>query len=282
MNRFIGKIPMTKTFAVIGDPIDHSLSPNIHNAAFRELKLDCTYIAYRIPHGELEEGLESLKKIKIEGFNVTIPHKVEIMKYLDKVDKGCGLIGASNTVTNSNGELKGYNTDMDGFLEPIKRKNITVKDAKILLLGAGGAARAIVAGFTKEKASSITIANRTKEKAISMSQFAQKIGAKTNAISFDEIGNSVSEYKFIVNSTSIGLKNEPTPVPTETINDNSVVYDVVYMPMNTDLIKKSKERGATIIYGYEMLLGQAVRSFEIWHGIKASYKAMKRAIFGGF
>ncbi len=273
---------MTKTYAVIGDPIDHSLSPNIHNAAFKELGLDCTYIAYRIQKGELEVGLESLKKIKIAGFNVTIPHKVEIMKYLDKVDEDCSIIGASNTVSSNDGELKGYNTDMDGFLEPIKKKNIAIEGAKILLLGAGGAARAIVAGFAKEKADSITIVNRTKEKAASLSQFAHKIGIDANAISFDEIGNSVSEYKFIVNATSIGLKNEPTPIPTETIDQNSIVYDIVYMPMNTDLIKKSKQKGATIIYGYEMLLGQATRAFEIWHATKAPYEAMKRAILGGF
>ena len=111
---------MSKTFAVIGDPIDHSLSPNIHSAAFRELNVDCSYIAYRIQKGELEEGVESLKKIKIDGFNVTIPHKIEMMKYLDKLDESCSIIGAVNTVTNDNGILKGYNTDMDGFLDPFK------------------------------------------------------------------------------------------------------------------------------------------------------------------
>ncbi|MDX1533736.1 MAG: shikimate dehydrogenase, partial [Nitrosopumilaceae archaeon] len=106
---------MVKTYAVIGDPIDHSLSPNIHNAAFKELELDCTYIAYRIPKGELEEGIDALKKINISGFNVTIPHKVEMMKYLDKVDEDCSIIGATNTVTFADGILKGYNTDMEGF-----------------------------------------------------------------------------------------------------------------------------------------------------------------------
>lgn len=273
---------MSKTYAVIGDPIDHSLSPNIHNAAFKELGLDCTYIAYRIPKGELVEGLESLKKIQIAGFNVTIPHKIEIMKYLDRVDKDCSLIGASNTVTNNDGELIGYNTDMDGFLEPIKKKKISIKGTDVLLLGAGGAARAIIAGFAKEQASSMTIVNRTKDKAVSITQFAKKIGIKANVVSFDDIKNSISEYKFVVNATTIGLKNEPTPIPTEKIGKNTVVYDIVYLPMNTDLIKKSKEKGATIIYGYEMLLGQAVKAFEIWHGVKAPYEAMKRALFGGF
>ena len=272
---------MTKTYALIGDPIDHSLSPNIHNAAFIELGLDCTYIAYRIPKGELEEGLEGLKKIKISGFNVTIPHKVEMMKYLDSVDEDCSIIGAANTVSNIDGKFKGFNTDMDGFLEPIKRRNISIKNSKILLLGAGGAARAIVAGLAKESVGSITIANRTKDHAISLTKFAQKIGVDASPISLDEL-DETTVYNFIVNATSIGLKNEPSPIHKKAINQKTVVYDIVYMPIQTDLIKKSKEMKATVIYGYEMLLGQATRAFEIWHNIKAPYETMKKAMLGVF
>jgi shikimate dehydrogenase len=273
---------MTKTYAVIGDPIDHSLSPIIHNAAFKELQLDCTYIAYRIPKGELADGLEGLKKIKISGFNVTIPHKIEIMKYLDNVDEGCSIIGASNTVSNNDGMLKGYNTDMDGFLEPIKRKNLPIEGKEVLLLGAGGAARAIVAGLAKEKVGMITIANRTKDKAVTLEHFAQKIGAETNSISLEDLGRNTTDYKLIVNATSVGLNDEPSPIPDKIINENSIVYDIVYMPLNTDLIKKAKKVEATIIYGYEMLLGQAIRAFEIWHKTKAPYDIMKKAILGGF
>ena len=156
---------MGKSFAVIGDPINHSLSPIIHSAAFRELNLDSSYIGYRIPKGELESGIEGLKKIKISGFNVTIPHKIEMMKYLDKMDESCSVIGAVNTVVNKEGMLKGYNTDMDGFLEPLKKRNISIQDKKILLIGAGGAARAIIAGMSKEKAEEVDIANRTTKNA---------------------------------------------------------------------------------------------------------------------
>ena len=273
---------MVKTYAVIGDPIDHSLSPNIHNAAFRELELDCTYIAYRIPKDELEEGVESLKKINISGFNVTIPHKIEMMKYLDKVDEGCSIIGATNTVTFSDGILKGYNTDMDGFLDPIKKRNITIKNSKVLLLGAGGASRAIVAAFAKENAKEITIANRTLDKAKDLVEFAKKVGISANAVKLEDAEQFVSTHEFIVNSTSIGLKNESSPIPTDSISEKSIVYDIVYMPMNTDLIKKAKEKDATVIYGYEMLLGQACRAFEIWHEREAPYEVMKKAILGGF
>jgi shikimate dehydrogenase len=272
---------MSKTFAVIGDPIDHSLSPNIHSAAFRELNLENSYIAYRIPKGELSEGIESLKKIKIDGFNVTIPHKVEMMKYLDKMDESCSVIGAVNTVTNTEGILKGYNTDMDGFLDPFKKKEIKIQDTKILLLGAGGAARAIVAGVAKEKAKHITIANRTLQNANNLTQFANKIGLDANAITIENVGDDLKDYDIIVNATSIGLKNEPSPISLESIKPETIVYDIVYMPMNTDFLKKAKGKGAKIIYGYEMLLGQAVRAFEIWHGIEAPYNAMKKALLGG-
>ena len=271
---------MSKTFAVIGDPIDHSLSPNIHSAAFRELNLDCSYIAYRIPKGELEEGIESLKKIKIDGFNVTIPHKIEMMKYIDKLDDSCSIIGAVNTVSNDNGILKGYNTDMDGFLEPFKKKNLSIKNKKILLLGAGGAARAIVAGCTKEHAQAITIANRTIQNANNLVNFSKKIGLDANSIKIEEAGNTAKNYDIIVNATSIGLKNEPSPISLEEIKPQTIVYDIVYMPINTEFLKMAKEKGATIIYGYEMLLGQATRAFEIWHGIEAPYNAMKKALLG--
>ena len=273
---------MAKSFAVIGDPIDHSLSPNIHSAAFRELNLDSSYIGYRIPKGELEGGVEGLKKIKINGFNVTIPHKIEMMKYLDKMDESCSIIGAVNTVVNNEGVLKGYNTDMDGFLEPLKKRNITIQNSKVLLIGAGGAARAIVAGIAKEKAASIDIANRTVEKANNLSEFATKLGLSANVKKIESIDTATENYDIIINATSIGLKDEPSPITFEGINEKTIVYDIVYAPMNTDFIKKAKTKNAIIIYGYEMLLGQAIRAFEIWHEMKAPYNAMKKSLLGGF
>ena len=272
---------MSNTYAVIGDPIDHSLSPNIHNAAFRHLKLDHTYIAYKIPAGELSAGIEALKAIKIAGFNVTIPHKIEMMKFLDEMDTTCKVIGAVNTVLNEDGKLKGYNTDMIGFLDPIKKKNLTIKDSQVLLLGAGGAARAIVTAMVKEKAGKITIVNRTLENANKLAEFAKKIGGNVDTVSIQEANKLITDYKFIINSTSIGMRNEPSPISTENISKDSIVYDIVYQPINTDLIKKSKENGATIIYGYEMLLSQAACSFEIWHKMEAPYDVMKKTLLGG-
>jgi len=273
---------MTKTYAVVGDPIDHSLSPAIHNAAFLFLRLDCTYIAYRIPKFELESGIEALKKIGIAGFNVTIPHKVEMMKLLDEANEECRLVGATNTVVNDNGFLKGYNTDMEGFLDPIRKRNIGCKDLNVLLIGSGGAARAIVAAFAKEKIHKITVANRTKEKADSIVEFARHIGLESDYVDLTQAGEIAGNYKFVVNATSVGLKGVGCPISTKKINKNSIVYDIVYMPVETSLIQQSKSQGATIIYGWEMLLAQAMKSFELWIGRPAPYEAMKLTLLGRF
>jgi len=187
-----------------------------------------------------------------------------------------------NTVSNDNGVLKGYNTDMIGFLDPIKKRNLTIKDSQVILLGAGGAARAIITAMVKEKAGKITIVNRTMENAIKLAEFAKKIGGNVDIVSLQKANKIIADYKFIINSTSIGMKNEPSALSTENIGKDTIVYDIVYQPINTDLVKKSKENGATIIYGYEMLLSQAARAFEIWHKIEPPYDAMKKALLGGF
>ncbi|RNJ78140.1 MAG: shikimate dehydrogenase [Nitrosopumilus sp. H8] len=269
---------MAGTFAVIGDPIDHSLSPNMHSAAFRHLGMDCSYIAYRIMRGELAEGIDALKKIGISGFNVTIPHKVEMVRLLDHIDETCSITGAVNTVSNNGGSLTGYNTDMGGFLEPLERRRVDVKGMTVLLLGAGGAARAIVAGLASKKAGFVTVANRTPEKADELCTFAKRLGLGSDACGFDV---SLKGYDMVVNSTPIGMNGEPSPIQLGDAGEGLVVYDIVYKPMNTDLIKRAKKGGHTVVFGYEMLLGQAVRAFEVWHAKKAPYDAMKRALLGG-
>jgi len=186
-----------------------------------------------------------------------------------------------NTVSNENGRLKGYNTDMIGFLDPIKKRNLTMKNANVMLVGAGGAARAIITAMVKEKASKITIVNRTMENAYQLAVFAKEIGGNVEVVSLDKAEDEISDHKFIINSTSVGMKNEPSILATYDIGDTHVVYDIVYQPINTDLIKKSKENGATIIYGYEMLLSQAACSFEIWHKMEAPYDVMKKTLLGG-
>ncbi|MGI0090053.1 MAG: shikimate dehydrogenase family protein, partial [Nitrosopumilaceae archaeon] len=152
----------------------------------------------------------------------------------------------------------------------------------VLLLGAGGAARAIVAAFAKEKAHKITIANRTKEKAEGLVKFANELGLESEYTDLVNAGNTAGNYKFIVNATSVGMKENATPISTQTINKDNIVYDIVYIPVETELITQSKNQGATVIYGWEMLLGQAMRSFEIWTKREAPYEAMKLTLLGRF
>lgn len=281
MNRHLKMSSMVRTFLVIGDPIDHSLSPNLHNAAFRDLGLDCTYMAYRVLRGELGAGIESCKRIGAAGFNVTIPHKVEVTQYLDELDEAAASMGAVNTVAASDRILKGYNTDRDGFLDPLRRRGISIGGASVLLLGAGGAARAIVAAFAAEGAGNVAIVNRTLPAAKSLADFAEASGLRAEAAGLEEAGCLAAGRDFIINATSLGMQDEPSPVPASSLSPDSTVYDIVYKPMKTDLIRKAKEMGSTIVYGYEMLLGQACRSFEIWHGMEAPYDTMKRALLGG-
>lgn len=272
---------MGGTYAVIGDPIDHSLSPTIHNAAFRELGMDSSYIAYRVPAGELADGIESIRSVGIAGINVTVPHKVAVMGLLDSADDDCRRIGAANTVSfGSDGRAAGHNTDMGGFLDPIWKRNLTVVGSKALVVGAGGAARAIVAALAGEGAVEITIANRTAKRGEELAEFAGGLGAYASAVPLEDAGRAARGCKFIVNAATTGMGGEPSPVPEDAIPADSVVYDIVYRPMTTDLVAKARRRGAEVVYGYEMLVWQACRSFEIWHGTRAPYEAMRGAVLG--
>src|SRR5215213_1813858 len=177
-----------KTYCIIGDPIYHSLSPSMQNSAFNSLGLNCTYIAFRVPRGQLEESINALRAVGISGFNVTIPHKVDILKYIGHLDSSAVKASAVNTVHNVNGILKGYNTDIFGFIEPLRKRNINFNGMNILLLGAGGSARAVIAGFSEMKGiNKITIANRTLEKARQLAKKATDLGLECQVIEMDNI-----------------------------------------------------------------------------------------------
>ncbi len=271
---------MQGTYAVIGDPIDHSLSPAAHNAAFRELGMDSSYIAYRIRRGDLRDGLESLAAARIVGFNVTIPHKVDIMEYLDSTDAECEDVGACNTVSIDGGRLKGHNTDVRGFVDPFTRRDIRVRGRTALVLGSGGAARAVVLGLARSGVSSIVVAARSPARAQDLVALAGRSGVAASHVGMDGAAGAAADSGVIVNATPIGMGGEESPVPAASIGADSVVYDIVYRPMKTALIECALARGATVVYGHEMLVGQAMGSFEIWHGVPAPYGPMRGAILG--
>ncbi|MEM2141494.1 shikimate dehydrogenase [Nitrososphaera sp.] len=271
-----------KTYCIIGDPVHHSLSPGMQNAAFNALGLNCTYIAFRVPASELEASIQSLRSIKIAGFNVTIPHKVAVMKYLDELDATAKKAGAVNTVNNIEGVFKGYNTDMHGFIEPLRRRKVDFEGMSVLLLGAGGAARAIVAALSEEKGiAKVVIANRDQKKAGELARAGEKMGLKCEPLPFDKVTTASPDADLIVNATSIGLSNEPSPVDSH-IKKGSIVYDIVYRPVVTDLIEQAKMAQASVVYGYEMLIEQGARAFEIWTGLEAPREVMKKNLLGIF
>lgn len=273
-----------RTYCIIGDPIHYSLSPGMQNAAFAALGLNCTYIAFRVPPSELKESVESLRSINIAGFNVTVPHKVEVMKHLDELDVTAKKAAAVNTVNNIEGIFRGYNTDIHGFIEPLRRRMIDFRGMNVLVLGAGGAARAVVAGLAEESGSisKVVIANRDVERAKELAKIGSGLGLKCETISLDRAQSASPDSDLIVNATTLGINNEPSVIDYDHIKKGSIVYDIVYRPVTTSLIENAKYAEANVVYGYEMLVEQGAKAFEIWTGIRAPRDVMKKNLLGMF
>lgn len=270
-----------KTFAVIGDPINHSLSPAVHNAAFKSLGMDCAYMAYRVPREELAEGVASLRESGVAGFNVTIPHKISITDHLDSVAESCSVVGAANTIHNESGSLRGHNTDMEGFMRPLRNSGARIRGGRALLLGAGGAARAAAAGLVREGIGSILVCNRDRERARGLAEYCGGLGA---TVDHGPLPSFVAGgFDMVVNATSAGMGGVPFPVDMSGVDPDTIIYDMVYRPIRTDFVAQAKAAGAKhVIYGWEMLLAQAALSFEIWHGVEAPVDVMRRTLLGGF
>ena len=273
----------TKTYCIIGDPIHHSLSPPMQNAAFAALSLNCTYIAFRVPAGELKESVESLRSINIAGFNVTVPHKIDVINYLDELDATAKKAAAVNTVNNIEGIFRGYNTDLYGFIEPLHRRQVDFWGMQVLLLGAGGAARAIVAALAQENGiSKIIIANRDMQRANELANIGTSLGLKCELLPLDRAQDVSAVCDLIVNATRLGMNNEPSIIDYKHISKGSIVYDIVYRPLITDLIENAKYAQASVVYGYEMLIEQGAKAFEIWTELPAPRDAMKKNLLGIF
>ena len=272
-----------KTYCIIGDPIEHSLSPAMHNAAFNFLKLRSTYIAYRVAYSELAASICSLKEVRLAGFNVTIPHKTRILKYIDVLDRVASKAGAVNTVQNVDGVLYGYNTDVGGFLRPLAKRGINLNGLNVLLLGAGGAARAVVVALSsKTENLKISIANRNRDRAKELAKIGNTLGANCESFSLQDVQLLSYRANMIVNTLPLGMHNEKSIIDVQYIPSDSIVYDVVYRPVLTDLLKNAKQAGATLVYGYEMLLEQGAESFQIWTGIPAPLEVMRKSLLGPF
>ena len=269
-----------RTYCIVGDPITHSLSPAMHNAAFKALNLNCVYFAFRIARNELNAGLLSLRKVNVAGFNVTMPHKVDIIPLLDELDETSKKTGAVNTVNNEKERFVGYNTDIQGFIEPIKRKKIDLVGKTVLLMGAGGAARAVVTALMDEHIKEIVIASRCLIKLNILNDICKGSNVKCEMILLKDVEKYSPRADLIVNATPIGMNREASIITAEYLSSESIVYDLVYRPIETALIRNAEEVGATVIHGYEMLLEQGVKSFEIWEQMEAPRNVMKKTLVG--
>jgi len=257
---------MKKWFAVIGDPIEHSKSPAMHNAWFEELSIDATYIPIRVSSESLESAVAGLKTLGASGWNVTIPHKTAIIPYLDELDELAEKMGAVNTVVRTKeGKLKGYNTDGVGFVRSLEEAvGKSHKDKPVLLIGAGGAARGIAFAMQQQGYTNLTIANRTVANAKAI---VDEMGIG-NAISLADAEESLADFGILVQMTSAGLAtgNFSMPFSLVRLAEGAIVADIVYNPLMTPFLKAADEKGATVVAGLGMFVHQGAIAFEHWLG----------------
>ncbi|MBN1188916.1 MAG: shikimate dehydrogenase [Dehalococcoidales bacterium] len=274
----------TKLCGIIGDPVEHSISPDMQNAAFSRLGLDFVYLAFRVKKEDLERVADSMRVLGIRGINVTMPHKIAVIPFLDEVDDLAAKIGAVNTVVNENGVLKGYNTDASGFLRMLSTADITIENKRVLVLGAGGACRA-VACVLAERGAEITIINRSFAPAVELAAWISREAHRKVDVLDLSTGNMESCLKkadILVNTTSVGMSpvSNETLVPEKLLRSGLSVVDIIYNPIRTRLLQEAENKGAKVISGLEMLVQQGAEAFEIWTGEKAPVNEMRRAASG--
>ena len=273
----------TKLYGVLGHPVEHSLSPVIHNAAFRKLGMNAVYLAFDVKPEILGLAFEGLRSLDIHGVNLTIPLKELAMDFIDEVPEDLDrAMGAINTVVNKKGVLHGYNTDGPAFLSALHEElSFNPEGKNILVLGAGGAARGVLFSLGRAHAERIFVLNRTRERAQGLVEFATTHFPATEleaVISLDEL--RLQKIDLVVNATSCGLKgNEEPPFDLKTLKGKASVYDLVYGTTETPLVKNAKALGLPAANGLGMLATQAALAFELWTGKKDGVRdAMKEAL----
>lgn len=272
---------MKKVYGVLGHPITQSKSPLIHNDAFKALQIDATYLAFDVDPDDVAGAVAGIRALKIAGCNVTVPHKIKIMDYLDEIDEEARLIGAVNTIVNDNGKLIGYNTDGRGYVESlIEETGETLKDKHILVIGAGGAARGIVTSLVLHGIGRLTITNRTKEKAVPLIDIATSHNTKAEMTDKEEVEKQLHEYDIIINTTSIGMSPEvdQSPLSLETLPPGKVVSDLIYNPIETKFLKEARLKGAKTVNGVGMFVNQAALAFEYWTGKRPDRNRMRNLV----
>lgn len=277
----------TKIVGIFGWPVEHTLSPLMHNAAFRKLNLNYVYIPFGVKPYELKNAVRGIKTLGIVGVNVTIPHKEKVMDYLDEISTDASLIGAVNTIYHINGLLKGYNTDGDGFIASlINDAGIKLEGKKVLLIGAGGAGKAIAIKLAKRNIQRLVITDKITARARKLNRHIinNVTDSCSYAIEFTEkkIAEEITKADILINATPVGMrKNDPPVINPRLLRKNLFVYDVVYN-RQTELLEAAKRKGAKCLDGLGMLIYQGALSFGIWTGEKAPLETMRKAIAGQF
>ncbi|WP_182200516.1 shikimate dehydrogenase [Paraliobacillus salinarum] len=253
---------------LIGYPIQHSLSPWIHKHFLEQINQEGQYQLYETSGDKFSEVVEEMKCGGLKGFNVTVPYKQTIIPYLDELDSYAKQIGAVNTVVFENNKWIGYNTDGLGYVQAVKDQypGLFTGDKKVLILGAGGAARGIFYALCQQDFQKIDIANRTMEKAIALKDLNQREEIETDCFTFAEAEIKVNNYDLIVQTTSVGTNEDLSVLSLEKLTDTSVVSDIVYQPLTTTFLQQAKDKGARIHRGHTMLLYQAKLAFQKWSG----------------
>ncbi len=273
----------TRIVGVIGDPVQHSRSPQMHNAAILERKLDYVYIPFHVRSGELREAIEGFKALNVLGVNVTIPHKQTVMSILDDVSHEATLIGAANTLIFCDGRVSGDNTDAQGFLRAMTEEGIDIPvGGSAVVLGAGGAARAVVVALALSGLDLITIANRTEWKAIQFEKDLATI-SETEISAVDLASNqlnlAIRSADLLVNTTSVGMQEtDQLLIDPDFLNPGTIVYEIVYTPPETPLLRVAREKGCQTIGGIGMLVHQGAIAFEKWIGIVPNVETMRIAL----
>lgn len=264
----------TKLLCLLGHPVGHSFSPVIHNYLIKKYEKNNVYVCFDVNPNKLEDVVNNIQTLGIQGCNVTIPHKVEVMKYLDFIDEKAKLIGAVNTIKNEGGFLKGYNTDGIGFVKSVLDKGHTIEGKRIMILGAGGACRSIAIEMAYNGVESLEIRNRSINKAEEIvntinSNFKTKAFCSTDLVKEEDL----KEIDILINTTPIGMETNECPINESiTINSNMLVCDIVYKPHNTRFINWAKKNNLEVIYGINMLINQGIHAFYLWTGINPDIK----------
>jgi shikimate dehydrogenase len=275
---------------VIGDPIAHSFSPDMHNAAIDALGIDFCYVAFHVSPDRVGEAINGLRGLEVLGLNVTIPHKLAVMEHVDQISEEALAVGAVNTIHNEDGNLTGHNTDVYGVTTAIERvAGISVFPESCVVLGAGGAARAVTYALgRRDEVTQVTILNRSVGRAESLASDMEKITGKQIIPAPLEQASEKSAFDasgLVINTTSLGMhpKVDASPlIDTDNIRPDLVLYDTVFNPLETELMRSFKAKGAPAFGGLDMLVFQGARSFEIWTGTEPPTDVMKQAVIGRF